>query len=763
MDKKILIDGVEIPLFTDAPTPVTLSIEDIREPDKTSSSYSESIELPYTKELVVITDDIASTNSAQTNFNPNYKTPAEIIQNGVTVIKGAMKIKKIIIDPLKHDTRIVADFVGEKLNLFSNIVDKFIRGNVNPSDDLDFSSYDHELNNTNVRASWVATNGSGYYYGLVDYGYKGSGVNSQDIKAFNINHLRPQLFAREVLLKIFQDAGNTWTSTFLDSSFFKSIVLSCDEEIKVSALTKAQRSTFVGISTSPSSGFSIPYTLTWNSSNNRWDSTTNSDVIPFSTTSAPFSDVGSQFYLPGYRIQMNAAGKYLIKVNALLSVEMKNTGATNGPMVYVAEFTYRIKGKLEKWNGTAWSTLWEFEEAGIGGTENQSGQTFGITLNVESEQYLNALDFIRVSYDVFCSEVRFFNFSGVDIVDGTSSYEVKGFTGNEAFDYFLSVEQVEHINEGDTVEVSQALPKNFKQKEFLKSIMQTFNLQLMQDKVNPNNYYIEPWGSFYTGTPIDWSSKVDGNKPFEIMPVGDNDVKKYIFRFKNDGDYWNKKYNDNWQRVYGELEVDTENQFNTSDKIIEPMFSPTPLVGSTNDFSTYLYLPHVYNKDEKTDNTGFRGYDTAYVRTSTDAVKSHKSNCRLMFKGGLISGTWKFKQLSGTTTETTYPYVGTLDNPLTPTFDLNFGTPKEIYIKQYPDYTGFVGLDNIYSEYWEDFINAVTNKTSKVVRMSLILDETDINDVDFRKPVIILGTKYLLNKIENFTKKGSTIVELLTI
>ena len=96
MDKKILIDGVEIPLFTDAPTPVTLSIEDIREPDKTSSSYSESIELPYTKELVVITDDIASTNSAQTNFNPNYKTPAEIIQNGVTVIKGAMKIKKII-------------------------------------------------------------------------------------------------------------------------------------------------------------------------------------------------------------------------------------------------------------------------------------------------------------------------------------------------------------------------------------------------------------------------------------------------------------------------------------------------------------------------------------------------------------------------------------------------------------------------------------------------------------------------------------------
>lgn len=763
MDKKILIDGVEIPLFTDAPTPVTLSIEDIREPDKTSSSYSESIELPYTKELVVITDDIASTNSAQTNFNPNYKTPAEIIQNGVTVIKGSMKIKKIIIDPLKHDTRIVADFVGEKLNLYSNIGDKFIRGNTNPSDDLDFSSYDHELNNTNVRASWAAANGTGYYYGLVDYGYKGSGVNSQDIKAFNINHLRPQLFAREVLLKIFQDAGNTWTSTFLDSAFFESIVLSCDDEIKITALAKAQRTTHAGITGGIGSALIDTFPLTH--SGGRWVSSNNFDILKINdATSSPFVDAGSQFYAPGYRIQMNASGRYIVKSVGNWSITIDNTGASNGPVTDIADFLYSMQMHVEKWNGSAWVNIGNSEILdGVGGSDNAEGSSISAFYAIELDVYLNSGDFIRTTYDVFVSNVLLKNAGGAHVVTGTTTYSVAFNNAFTAYDVFMSVEQVDLINEGDTVEVNQALPKNFKQKDFVKSIMQTFNLQLMQDKVNPNNYYIEPWGSFYTGTPIDWSSKVDGNKPFEIMPVGDNDVKKYIFRFKNDGDYWNKKYSDNWQRVYGDLEVDTENQFNTSDKIIEPMFSPTPLVGSTNDFSTYLYLPHVYNKDEKTDNTGFRGYDTAYVRTSTDAVKLHKSNCRLMFKGGLISGTWKFKQLSGTTTETTYPYVGTLDNPLTPTFDLNFGTPKEIYIKQYPDYTGFAGLDNIYSEYWEDFINAVTNKTSKVVRMSLILDETDINDVDFRNPVIILGTKYLLNKIENFTKKGSTIVELLTI
>lgn len=763
MDKKILIDGVEIPLFTDAPTPVTLSIEDIREPDKTSSSYSESIELPYTKELVVITDDIASTNSAQTNFNPNYKTPAEIIQNGVTVIKGSMKVKKIIIDPLKHDTRVVADFIGEKLNLFSNIGDKFIRGNTNPSDDLDFSSYDHELNNTNVRASWAAANGTGYYYGLVDYGYKGSGVNSQDIKAFNINHLRPQLFAREVLLKIFQDAGNTWTSTFLDSAFFESIVLSCDDEIKITALAKAQRTTHAGITGGIGSALIDTFPLTH--SGGRWVSSNNFDILKINdATSSPFVDAGSQFYAPGYRIQMNASGRYIVKSVGNWSVTIDNVGASNGPVTDIADFLYSMQMHVEKWNGSAWVNIGNSEILdGVGGSDNAEGSSISAFYAIELDVYLNSGDFIRTTYDVFVSNVLLKNAGGAHVVTGTTTYSVAFNNAFTAYDVFMSVEQVDLINEGDTVEVNQALPKNFKQKDFVKSIMQTFNLQLMQDKVNPNNYYIEPWGSFYTGTPIDWSSKVDGNKPFEIMPVGDNDVKKYIFRFKNDGDYWNKKYSDNWQRVYGELEVDTENQFNTSDKIIEPMFSPTPLVGSTNDFSTYLYLPHVYSKDEKTDNTGFRGYDTAYVRTSTDAVKLHKSNCRLMFKGGLISGTWKFKQLSGTTTETTYPYVGTLDNPLTPTFDLNFGTPKEIYIKQYPDYTGFAGLDNIYSEYWEDFINAVTNKASKVVRMSLILDETDINDVDFRNPVIILGTKYLLNKIENFTKKGSTIVELLTI
>lgn len=126
-------------------------------------------------------------------------------------------------------------------------------------------------------------------------------------------------------------------------------------------------------------------------------------------------------------------------------------------------------------------------------------------------------------------------------------------------------------------------------------------------------------------------------------------------------------------------------------------------------------------------------------------------------------GLWNLKDSSGDNFSSQYPYVGSIDDPYSPTFDLNFGVPKEIYITGITSYTW--PTSNLFTEYWEDFLTLISSPNSKIVRMKVYFDEIDIKTFDFREPVIIDGTKYVVNIIEDYdsTERRSTLVEFFKI
>ena len=125
-----------------------------------------------------------------------------------------------------------------------------------------------------------------------------------------------------------------------------------------------------------------------------------------------------------------------------------------------------------------------------------------------------------------------------------------------------------------------AIPDKVKQRDFLTSIIKMFNLYMIPDENNPKNIIIEPRADFYTTDVIDWSDKARlFTRAYILTPTAVTNKQKYIYTYKKDTDYYNKKYENSWLDIYGTRNVYLENDFNKTEYKTELIFSPTPMVG----------------------------------------------------------------------------------------------------------------------------------------------------------------------------------------
>lgn len=105
-----------------------------------------------------------------------------------------------------------------------------------------------------------------------------------------------------------------------------------------------------------------------------------------------------------------------------------------------------------------------------------------------------------------------------------------------------------------------------------------------------------------------------------------------------------------------------------------------------------------------------------------------------------------------------YPYLGHMNNPQNPSYDLNYGQTTGLY---YQEET--VTNNNLYSTYWENYINELSDSTSRIITANFYLNSFDIADFRFNDNIYILNQYYKVNKILNYdpTREGLVKVELI--
>ena len=707
---------------------------DLREPDKRNASFTKTITLYGNNKLNKLFENIFEANIDLQSFNPNLKETAKYFVDETQVLTGALQLLKITKTP---DNNIVYEcsIIGNEGNLFVDIGDKYL-------EELDFSEYNHDYTRANQIASWtnnckvsgVSTNvgmGKGYYYGFVQRGLNTTGYIDS---VFNVKDFFPQLFLREYLEKIFAQGGYTWDSDFLDSTEFKSIVVEPNINVLEISQNQLDASQWYG-------GLLSDVVVTPN----------NTTVINFNDeTNAPFFDDGNQ--INGSYVTLANSGYYNLASSLKFKVRVTHTNTT---VTYAKIYGFSLKNFIEKSydNGATWINL----------TNNENfNPIFQINVNTDSivtvevatgNQFFSAGDRFRVKaqtqrsfYNALMNlpGIRYYNAFNVQVgvdddIAGTLLVELdSGATGSSFYGLITAKQTVE----GNPLEVNQALPKQIKQKDFVKSVMQAFNLYLDFDKNDPKKIIIESYNDYFNfGASIDWANKIDLEKPIDINPISMVDGKRYIFRYKEDKDYYNQKYLNKYAETFGTRRIDITNDFKKEDKINELIFSPTPNVAN---YTLSIAVPKIY----KEQNGG-----------------NIVPNIRMLYAGGVknTGATWTYKQ-SGLSdqTMTTYGYCGHTDDPITPTKDLNFGVLQEIY---YNYVSAKFTTNNLYNRYHKNFILNVTSKNSKVMTAYLWLSPLDIKTFSFRKKYFIDNAYYIVNKIIDYNpyETQSTKVELIKI
>jgi hypothetical protein len=618
------------------------------------------------------------------DFNPNLKASCQIYVDNILQVRGYVQLLQVNImreNKIEYEVAIY----GELGNLFGAIGSKKLSV-------LDLSRYNHtwEIDViANSWDSWIKDNtapsgtatfalGNGYVYAEVDYG---SEVNKSVMYG---QYYKPSIYAKTIVDKIFSDAGYTYTSdSFFNTTTFKRLIVPYTGTgfVLSQAETDARYLDFSGID-----NCTIGNTLIA-------PSTTGGTMGSYNTTTGELTVAKQGYYALNGSFSVNGLGTI--------------------PFLAAPPQYYRFYAELKKNGTTVYSANWMARRI----TPLPAG-----SFNT-GELYLAASDVLK------------WVFTQVIDVTNTVTYTT---TYNADIDMTWAVNATRTIPIDEPVDMNTILPPDVLQSDFLTSLTKLFHLYWDNTSL-PYEMKVQSREAYLTNNTLDWSNKLDISRPVNILPMGALDANPYNFTYKEDSDYYNKLYHDEYSRVYGDTKYYINNDFIKNEKKIDVIFSPTVLANEP-AWNIDRVLPSIKNYDS----------------SGTLSIKA--GNIRLLYYGGLKTCN-SYTIDSQTLPYVSYPYAGHLDDPYNSTFDINFGVPSKIYYGAVGGGTISYTANNLFHTYYENYINDIANKDSKIVRAYFRLRPLDVAQIDFSYLYYFMGQYFRLNRMIDHEVGGEGLTQ----
>jgi hypothetical protein len=684
---RIFIEGYELDLTQGLSNQITYAIDDLQNLDSKSTAFTKTIVLPGTANNNKLLGNIFEFNNANffnesdqnvlANFNASVRANARIEVDGLQIMKGTLRLLEIIhVDgAIEYECAIFGE-LGGFISALGNL----------RLEDLDFSDYNHNYNVDNITASWEASGsrgtnnsaayGSGYYYPLIDYG-----ADSTNKIDFKLNAFRPSFFAKEYIDKMFQDANYTYTSTFLNSTFFKSLLIPNNQKEFSKKSSIAFKVLNEGDFYTNESGGNVP--------------------IGFSTTTT--------------------LGNF--NVNGTYDLFTYNTST-----VLTGSLNLTLKGSIVYGTPIGIVSFKVLKNGVVIHTQNTTATTFDLSI-VINEVSFTLNDTLQIAWSGSYREDTYFTELTIDSGSVTIN----------------SVAIYVPFNHDDPITVNDTIPKGIFLKDFFTSIMKMFNLLVYEDKFTTNNLIIEPYKDFFTNERIDWSNKLDRSKPIKLKPMSELNARYYKLKYAQDNDFYNENYRKAFNEGYADRIYDTAYEFSKDSEDVSIIFAPSVLYKATGTDKTY---PTIY---KKSNNNAAEDRMDSVIRIGMVKKITDVANWRIQKQDG--SGNW-----SGILNA--FGYFGHLNDPNTPTIDLNFGAPLEIYFtnSSYPS-------ANLFNTYYSQYMSEITDKDSRLLTGFFDLTNIDIFNLDFAKYIFLQGGLYKLIKVYDYSAEtnDTTKVDLLRV
>lgn len=534
MRTQIFVEGFELDLTDDIACEISYVIDDVKDFGSKNTSYSKTIVIQGSQRNNKIFNHISelgrfiaieSFNNLSPNVNENYTAAngsnCVILVDNIQIFKGKLRVMEIVkyANHVEYECAVFGELGGFYYELSKGVTDDITNTNSGTKllEQLNLEDLDHDWTYANITASWTNRNtnpGVGYFYPLIDYG--------KVAETATRNHyfdqaLRPAVYVREYIERIFALSGYTYECDFFDTAFFKRLIVpNNDDRLKILVSRLLNIGT---LSYTFNVSAAAPYTFLW-----------------YAGSFRDFSSIGGGQYQYTGATTIN---------NTTFTTQMNLT--------IVGQGFYTIK--LYK-NGTQIAILDYFQ------TSNQG------TAN-DPYQYSKSLSFVTnlVTNDIFKIVIEYLPYVGALIATVT--------TNNSSWYIDTPVKVGTTAVFGDRIAMNYAVPKNIKITDFFTSLLKMFNLYVVEDKNIAKKLIITPYIDFYLNENIDWSSKLDRSQEIRLKPMGELNARVFNFKFKDDDAYYNKTYKEKYNEGYMDFTYDSEYEYAKDKEDLEVIFAST--------------------------------------------------------------------------------------------------------------------------------------------------------------------------------------------
>jgi hypothetical protein len=678
---------------------LTFQVGDIRDISQRKGNFSKTIVLVGSKNNNNLLNHYYDVNIQAGTFDINAVTTCSVIQDGIPVMENASlqltAIKKVQL------TEQYEEHVEYEVLIKESKADFFTAINNLELTDIDFSDLNHTYDAFNVVNRFTNTEVDGFKYFL-----PGSGDAFYSTQEF-----KPAIFAKTYFDRIFADSGFTYNWPTLSNTKFDKLIIPYNGGIDnfdyldyVVRAEKTTPSTVVSpLSLTPTTG---TYTFTGlteiEDPQNIFDPVTGVYTTPFNISSA-----NAQYY------------EIKILVNFSLDIICPAGNVSVGtPTFYLNFFN-------APYNVTSVSPFYNGPGAPGTGTTNITTDTLIVTIQASDPNILPQLTALTSNVQAI------FNTAGGYYI---LPYQLS-LTINSADITITPSSNIVAI--GGTIDVNDYVPKKIKQNEFVKAIFNMFNLYAEVDKSQPNQLNLIHRDDYYdAGKEVDWTYKLAKDKEQSLSFLPELTSKKVILTYKADKDGPNTIYTNATNQIYGQAEVIFDNEYVKDVTTKDVLFSPTPIIDTV--FGAYVPMIAGAQPD----------VNIRILYDSTAEVGLTTCQAFNIYDYGT----------TGMTGVTTYPYVGHFDDPLNPTWDLNYATCAYYYYMP-----STLTQNNLYNRYWRRTMGQINS--GKMLTAFFNLKESDIQPLELNDKIRIDNSWWNINKVIDYNANANqlTQVELISI
>ena len=512
---EIYIEDEVIDLLQDISTDFTYAIDDVRDFGSRNTSFSRTISIPATaknNKILGFAFEIGMSNNhntdlanVNTNFTPSQAAKCEVYVDKIQIFKGVIRMLEIVIN--NNVIQYQCAVFGELGGFITELGNKRL-------EDLDFSEHNHTYNVTEIENSWNTINGSAYFYPLIDYGDVSS--NKDD---FSVSTLRPALYVKEYIDKIFEGTTYTLDCDFFETSFFKSLIIPNNSQ----GIRGANDRFILGAKT-------ISQILL----NSNTPTARNAD-LPFDTTTLlnftenagksifTYTDVTKTI-----RTIASIAGTYQTDAASSITATLYIGG------VSVQAFTQNTSSA-----NNPFSFSFDYE----GNILNTNQVRIEISVPITANTYIVTISSASINLSQITSQITDVAYNGV-------------------------------------ISINENLPKGVFQKDFFLSVCKMFNLYVYQDNLNDKQINVAPYIDFYSSAvtnSLDWSQKIDLGSSMSIKPMSQLNARYYAYKYTPDSDYYNDNYLKKYGQSYGDNLYDSEFDYVKDTATTQIIFAPSVL------------------------------------------------------------------------------------------------------------------------------------------------------------------------------------------